>query len=205
MLDDLVPIRERRIQQFTEYLRRMYERAHPQGHGSCFMIFSEQSGSDSRDNCLVESVELAAAIADGEAAGGASATRIEAPTPASPAEGWRADNSPRRFVQFSFERNWFCLDMPSCTLFLPEAQKILRDRSGFFYLRDRPEFTLYEEDVDGYDPFRKVYLYRDEPTAAEDLAYIFFDVWKFPIDWRFYATASTFGDGPSFERNHPVS
>ena len=43
------------------------------------------------------------------------------------------------------------------TLYRPEAEQILRSKRGFFYLRDRPEFTLKDEDVEGYDPFRKIY------------------------------------------------
>jgi hypothetical protein len=96
------------------------------------------------------------------------------------------------------------MDIPQDTLFADEAQKIMRRRSGFFYLRDRPQFTLYGEDVDGHDPFRKVYLYGDERSAAEDMAFIFFTIWRFPIDWRFYVTAAAFGDGPTFESGLPL-
>ena len=81
---------------------------------------------------------------------------------------WRPDHGFKRFIQFSFERQWFCMDMPRSTLFKPEAERIMRNRSGFFYLRDLPQFTLYEEDTEGHDPFRKIYLYGDEHTAAED-------------------------------------
>ena len=84
------------------------------------------------------------------------------------------------------------MDMPIQTLYKAEAEQILRSRKGFFYLKDRPQFTLYEEDVEGYDPFRKIYVYGDEDSAAEDMAFIFFQVWKFPVDWRFYVKASSF-------------
>ncbi len=92
------------------------------------------------------------------------------------------------------------MDLPNATLFKPEAERILRERSGFFWLCDLPQFTLYEEDVEGHDPFRKIYLYADERPAAEDTAYILFDLWKFPMDWRLYVTASAFGDGPGLRR-----
>ena len=59
-----------------------------------------------------------------------------------PEEGWKQDAFQGRFIQFSFERNWFCLDMPLQTLYRTEAEQIVRSRKGFFYLRDRPEFTL---------------------------------------------------------------
>jgi hypothetical protein len=63
--------------------------------------------------------------------------------------------------------------MPRQTLSRDEAQQIVRYRTGFFYLSDRKQFTLHCEDVEGYDPFRKVYVYRDESSAAEDMAFIF--------------------------------
>ena len=37
-----------------------------------------------------------------------------------------------------------------------------------------------------WNPLQKVYLYRDEESAAEDMAFILFQVWKFPVDWRWY-------------------
>jgi len=80
----------------------------------------------------------------------------------------------------------------------------VRYRRGFFYLRDRLEFTLKGEDVDGYDPFRKIYIYGDEGTAAEDMAFNFFQAWKFPVDWRFYVTAAAFGHSTGWERGTPV-
>jgi hypothetical protein len=75
-----------------------------------------------------------------------------------PEEGWKGDDSQARFVQFSFERSWFCMDMPLQTLYRAEAEYILRSRRGFFYLRDRPQFTLQGEDVEDYDPFRKFFF-----------------------------------------------
>jgi hypothetical protein len=189
---------QRRIDQFAEYLKKMYHRSHKEVCGSCFMIFSEDSPTSSSDApALTEaakpSLELVASGFDD--AGIASITLnddsvfIELPD-----EGWKEDDSQKRFIQFSFEKNWFCMDMPIQTLYRAEAEKIVRSRHGFFYLRDRPEFTLNEEDVDGYDPFRKVYVYGDEDSAAEDMAFIFFQVWRFPVDWQFYVKASAFGD-----------
>ena len=121
-----------------------------------------------------------------------------------PDDGWRADNSQSRYVQFSFEKNWFCLDMPLETLFRPEALQILRDRMGFFYLRDRTEFTLYDEDVEGHEPFRKVYIYGDERSAADDMAHIFFTVWKFPVDSRLYVKSAAFSGKHEWEKGYPI-
>jgi len=199
---------DRRIEQFASYLSRMHKRTHEIARGSCFMIFEDRKPSDA-DNYpeLSESKELeAATVAEvsGDTGGVALGLGDETNFIDLPENGWREDNSQIRFVQFSFERNWFCLDMPLETLFRPEAEQILRDRMGFFYLRDRKEFTLYKEDVEGHDPFRKVYIYGDERSAAEDMAFVFFTVWKFPVDSRFYVTSASFEGEHEWEKGYPI-
>jgi len=200
---------ERRIAQFDSYLRKMYRRAHEEVCGPCFLIFEEQRpDADSGKIELAEAAkpELELVVAAFDTAGRSSiATNNETFEVTLPDEGWREDDSQNRFIQFSFEKNWFCMDMPLNTLYRPEAEQVMRNRNGFFYLRDRPEFTLYGEDVDGYDPFRKIYIYGDEDSAAEDTAFIFFQVWKFPLDSRFYVRAAAFGDKKSdWECGQPI-
>jgi hypothetical protein len=74
-----------------------------------------------------------------------------------------------RFVQFSFERDWFCMDLPRQTLSFPEAMEVLWYQTGFFCLCDREQFTLHGE-PEGYDLFRKTYIRRVTNTArARDL------------------------------------
>ncbi len=109
-----------------------------------------------------------------------------------------------RFVQYSFEADFFCLDLPVDTLRREEAKQILRDRTGFFWLRERPEFRLYHEDVQGHDPFRKVYHYGDEPAAAQDAAYLFFTLWRLPTDSRLYVSAAPFGGSERWEYGKPI-
>lgn len=199
---------DRRVEQFVSYLDRMHERAHEIAHGPCFIIFEERKPSASGDEPeLTEVKERELAIVT-EKFGD---TRNIVPDLGDeilfvdlPDEGWRGDDSGNRYVQFSFERNWFCMDMPLETLFRPEAEQILRDRMGFFYLRDRSQFTLYGEDVEGHDPFRKVYVYGDERSAAEDMAYIFFTVWKFPVDSRLYVKSAAFSGKHEWEKGYPV-
>ena len=151
---------ERRIDQFAGYLKTMHHRAHDEVHGPCFIIFSERPPLGGADEpSLSESVKpaLELVVSAFDDAGISSVTITEDILELDlPDEGWREDNSQDRFIQFSIERDWFCMDLPLQTLFRIEAEKILRSRNGFFYLRDRPEFTLKGEDVDGYDPFRKV-------------------------------------------------
>jgi hypothetical protein len=199
---------ERRIEQFAHYLKPMHDRAHEEAHGPCFIIFEERRpGGSSGNEELSEEKKLALELvgqAFTDAGIGGSGTLDESVLIDLPDEGWRQDDSQNRFIQFSFERDWFCTDMPLDTLYRPEAEEILRNRQGFFYLRDRKEFTLHEEDVEGHDPFRKVYVYGDEDSAAEDMAYIFFQVWKFPVDSRFYVTAAAFNGKHEWERGHPI-
>lgn len=198
----------RRIGQFAGYLKAMHHRAHVEAHGACFIIFNEQpSEPDFGARQLTEVAQPVRdlVIPDSDCAGSESRGVTDGDVGIDlPDDGWRDDNTRGRFIQFSIERNWFCLDMPRQTLFRAEAEQILRHRRGFFYLRDRPEFTLTGEDVDGYDPFRKIFIYGDEDSAAEDLAFIFFQVWKFPVDWRFYVTAGAFGHRTDWERGTPV-
>jgi hypothetical protein len=189
---------EQRIDQFAGYLKKMYPRSHEEVEGSCFLIFEEQLPTDAEDDqTLAEAAKpaLELILAAFEEAGIVSLTLTDvSPRIDLPDDGWKADDSQNRFIQFSFEEKWFCLDMPLQTLYRAEAEQILRSRKGFFYLRDRPEFTLKEEDVEGYDQFRKVYVYGDERSAAEDMAFIFFQVWRFPVEWRFFVKAAAFGD-----------
>lgn len=185
---------ERRIVQFADFLKKMYHRAHEEVHGPCFMIFEAAR------------LPLERVVTRSDDAGSASVTPTERPSHIKlPDEGWKEDESQARFIQFSFEEKWFCLDMPLQTLYRAEAEQILRFRKEFFYLTDKPQFTLTGEDVDGYDPFRKVYAYGDESSAAEDMAFIFFQVWRFPVDWRLSVKAAAFGGKKTnWERGTPI-
>ena len=200
---------QRRIGQFAGHLKKMDHRAHEEVCGPCFIIFKERSPSNASDEpALTEAVKPALELvaAGFEDAGIASVTVTDdAPILELPDRGWKEDDSQKRFIQFSIEKDWVCLDMPMQTLYRAEAEQILRCRRGFFYLRDRPEFALYGEDVEGYDPFRKVYIYGDEDSAAEDMAFIFFQVWRFPVDWRFFVKAAAFGDKQTdWENGTPI-
>src|SRR5215218_7659782 len=186
---------ERRIEQFCSYFEPMDHRAHEAAHGPCFMIFEERlpegSGQQPREDREPALAALAAAF--GESGGVGNLDPDEARAFDLPDESWRGDDSHNCFIQFSFEKDWFCMDLPLQTLSWSEAMEILWHRRGFFYLRDRAQFTLHGEDVEGYDPFRKIYLYGDEESAAEDMAVIFFRIWGLAVDSRFYVSAASFG------------
>ncbi len=194
---------DRRIQQFAHYLKLMHDRAFDEVGNCCYIIFEERRPRGVRgggrfadeEKVARELVRQASDAGIGGAGGPDESASIILPD-----EGWRQNELKNRFIQFSIEHDWFCVDLPRQTLYRPEAERVLGNRRGFFYLRDRPEFTLYGEDVEKYDPFRKVYVYGDEKSAAEDMAYILFDLWRFPVDSRFYVTAASFNGEHEWEQ-----
>ena len=195
---------QRRIAQFHRYLEPMDRRAHEDAHGPCYTIFESRHPDGDFAGQLREEREpalAAVAAAFGESDGSPDLGGLQLPD--LPEEGWRGDDERIRFVQFSFERDWFCMDLPRQTLSFPEALEILWHSRGFFYLRDKPQFTLLGEPV-GCDPFRRVYLYGDEGTAAEDTAFVFFRVWGLPVDSRLYVSSASFGGAYEWERGVPV-
>ena len=197
---------QRRIGQFAHYLKLMHQRAHEEAWGNCFIIFEERQpdGSSGGEELSEKKKLVLERVTQAFAQSWDSKGLDESVVDDLPDDGWREDDSQNRYIQFSIERNWFCMDMPLETLYRPEAENILRNRQGFFYLRDRPQFTLYEEDVEGHDPFRKIYVYGDEGSAGEDMSYIFFQVWKFPVDTRFYVTAAAFDGKHTWEQGYPI-
>ncbi len=201
-------IRDWRIEQFAGYLRRMRGRQRELASGASFIIFSE-SGTDrapgtpaldrSRAALAPVCVSLHGGLdyADpfdvfvGEVHGGP------------PDDGYEPDDS-HRFIQFSFNPRYFDIDLPNTTLYQPEAAEILTCRPGFFYVKDRRQFAHPAEDVAEFDPVRRIYVYGDDRSAAEDMAFIWFDVWRFPVDWRFFVTAAAFHEHTEWESDWPL-
>jgi hypothetical protein len=199
---------ERRIEQFRQFLELMRQRRAQISKGNCFTIFQERrDGDTSGDEQLAESKALvraatleAVAWDEGLGATGLDETvAIDLPN-----EGWRGDDSQLRFVQFSFNPRYFDLDMPNTTLYRAEAEIILRRRPGFFYVTERRQFEHPAERADRFNPLRKVYVPGDERSAAEDMAFIWFHVWKFPVDWRFFVTAAAFHERTNWEKGFPI-
>ena len=206
MLDYLAE-RRRRIAQFAGFLKSMHERAHVEVQGSCFLIFNERPGRAydahrlSARRCVTLPVK--ARVTGQVGVGGADAV-IKAPAVAAPVEPWQ-DPGPSRFIQFCFRRRWFAMDLPRPTLFTAEAERLIRERDGFFREAERSDAGLSSiEQIMRFDPVFKKYVYGDEDTAAEDAAYIFFDLWRFPVDSRLYVTAAAFRGKKRWERNVPI-
>ena len=191
---------ERRIAQFTRSLELMHERRSTLVRGNSFLVFEERAGFDERTvPKLIESkalVEVGGSKSEaGDAFNGVYAL---------PDEQWRDDESSCRFIQFSFNTRYFDLDLPNTTLFHAEADLILRRRSGFFFVVDRREFEHPAEKADHFNPLRKIFVYGDERSAAEEMAFVLFSVWRFPVDWRFYVTAAAFHDKTDWEKGLPI-
>src|SRR5262245_21979968 len=103
---------DRRISQFAAHLKTMHRRSHDEVHGPCFLIFQERPSTSefseaSLTRAAIPDLELVEAAFDdaGMSAAGINdgSLAIELPD-----EGWREDDAQNRFVQFSFEENWFC-------------------------------------------------------------------------------------------------
>lgn len=110
-----------------------------------------------------------------------------------------------RTVQFCFEKDWFAADIPNTNLYPTEAERILKERRGFYREAERPDAGVTTDVVDlvEFDPVGKKYIYGDEQEAAEDAAYVFFDVWGLPLDAKLVVTASAF-DGADWEKEMPL-
>lgn len=155
--------------------------------GDCFIFFDDQAPEaldSSRRKARVGTTVLESAVA-GSIGMTDRGYGIDLYSNDDSEHGWRGDDSQLRFLQFAFERKSFFIDIPKSTLFPAEAQKILRDRNGFFFLADRPQQL---KGGTRFNPLCKVYINGDEQCAAEDAAFILFDVWNFPIDSRFHVS-----------------
>jgi hypothetical protein len=158
-------------------------RAHDVALGTCALVFENRRpegdfGKQAREERQPALAAVAAAF--GEVGGIGGPERGGPSLPYLPEEGWREDDGRRRFVQFAFERDHFYVYLPRQTLSFDEALEVLWHREGFSYLRDRPQSAMSGE-IEGFDPFRRVYLYGDEGQAAEDAAFLFFRVWELPL------------------------
>lgn len=101
-----------------------------------------------------------------------------------------------RYLQFAFMKRTFYMDLPKNTLWPDEARQLFSQRSGFFYLRDRRfpwmSFDSWQGLVKTWNPVQKVYINSDARTAAEDMGFMLFTLWRFPLDWQFYRRALVF-------------
>jgi len=189
--------KRRRIEQFAQYLRLMGLRRHKVVHDDCFIVFDEFPAEDAKSPKLKESVALTVdCLADG---GSASGRAGSAQGVSKRSQSGRHDS---RYIQFAFMRDCFYLELPNNTVFPPEAEQVFRHRLGFYRAKNRLDLRWVRgnwKDMLKWDPLQKVYLYRDEESAAEDMAFILFQVWHFPVDSPLYVKAAAFHTKHRFE------
>jgi len=193
--------KRRRIAQFAEYLRLMGLRAHKVVKDSSFIIFDDAPPEDAESPKLKESVAIKV---DALAAGGSASGRLG---DASVPKHGKPRKRRSRYIQFAFMRDCFYLELPNKTVFPPEAEQILRHRLGFYWAKNRPDLRWVRsnwEDMLTWEPLQKVYLYRDEESAAEDMAFILFQIWHFPVDTPLYVKAASFHTKHRFEHGKRI-
>jgi hypothetical protein len=103
-----------------------------------------------------------------------------------------------RIVQFAFRQGGFYLDLPDTTVTPEEAKRAVAERPGFGYALDNPQKRPGER---LFDPVQRPYGYADQRAAAEDTAYVFFDLWQLPLDAWIKVQAATFEGPRRWERD----
>jgi hypothetical protein len=194
--------KQRRISQFAEYLRLMGLRCHKVVKEECFVIFSESPPEGAGSPKLKESVAIKVdcLAGGGSASGGGELGE-------SSSNDWQGGEAQPRYLQFAFMQDCFYMELPNNTVFPPEVEQILRHGMGFYWAQDRPDLRWVRgcwKDMLKWNPLQKVYLYRDEAGAAEDMAFILFQVWKFPVDSPLYIKAAAFHTQHRFEHGKRI-
>jgi hypothetical protein len=109
----------------------------------------------------------------------------------------RIAGSISRWVQYAFMEGGFYLDLPDSTLLPEEAKRILAERTEFVFALDKP---LKRDGERKFDPLQRQYRYGEQRVAAEDAAYVVFDVWRTPLDASIKVHASSFETERRWER-----
>ncbi len=114
----------------------------------------------------------------------------------------RIGNSETRIVQFAFSSDGFYLDLPDTSITLAEAKQLVSTRPGFRFALDKPRKTLGERQ---FDPVQRQYSYSQRRVAAEDTAFVFFDLWQTPLDAWIKVAASSFDRSDQWERDFSMA
>lgn len=80
-----------------------------------------------------------------------------------------------RFVQVGFGEKTMLLEIPNTTISLSETEILFTSRSGFAH-----EVAPLGE-PNSFNPVQKIYRNDQERQLIEDIAYIFFELWRHPI------------------------
>jgi hypothetical protein len=97
------------------------------------------------------------------------------------------------------------MDLPESVLHGPGiAGGFWRKEPDFYFGEKRRREAHPDLSANELNPLRTAYQPGDEQIAAENLAYLFFDLWNLPVDVRFYVKAGTFDGRKTWEDWHPV-
>lgn len=206
-MEDYRTLKDQQIAMFERHLKLMVSRRKPERRQDCAVTYSENppdtKPEDELTDARAKQPEIVLVDTLGESIGGASKGDrdiLNVPDSSDQSSG-SADQGDRfsRFLQFAFMKHSFYMDLPCRILFQSEARQILTQLNGFFYLKDRRwphmSYESWQYTVRYWNPLQKEYLNGDERAAAEDMGFILFTLWKFPVDWDFYYRALHFGDG----------
>jgi hypothetical protein len=107
-----------------------------------------------------------------------------------------------RMVQICFHEDWFAIDIPNTNIYPREAQRLLSERQGFYREAETPDAGVTDVvNVVEFDPVGKRYTYGQEQEAAEDAAWIFFDLWGLVPNQPLYVSASSFKTNHKWEQD----
>jgi|GEM_PF-5112023 len=109
----------------------------------------------------------------------------------------RIGGSKMRIVQFAFMAHGFYIDLPDTSV-TPEEAQALAQRPGFEFALDRAQKRLGER---RFNPVQRQYSYTEQRVAAEDAAYVFFDLWQTPLNAWIKVQASAFEVSRRWERD----
>ena len=86
------------------------------------------------------------------------------------------------------------------TLSREEAKLLVLANRGFIREVEHAETGVTDfEDLAKHDPVNKKYEYGQEDQAAEDMAWVLFDVWELPIDIPLAVHAGSFHSEHTWE------
>lgn len=108
----------------------------------------------------------------------------------------------RRMIQLCFHEDWFAVDIPNTNILPREAERLVQERPGFYREAEKPDAGVSDVDqIVEFDPVGKRYSYGQEQEAAEDAAWVLFDLWGLRPGQPLYVSASSFKTDHQWEQN----
>jgi hypothetical protein len=108
-----------------------------------------------------------------------------------------------RWVQFAFMADYFYMDQPDTALTVAEAHRLIAERPGFAFVLSDPAKGVAEYEST-FDPVQRSYSYAELRAAAEDSAYIFFDLYGLSVETWLKVKAASFDGKRQWERGFSI-